>query len=96
MFLWNTIEFLRNGTAYRDSMLCFRCYFEFDVQDIETFRVMFSMYCTSNFRGLAFSVIDVCDRVHNRKKKKKKRERNVMGGHFSDKNNLSMDPVKEK
>ena len=42
-------------------MLCFRCYFEFDVQDIETFRVMFSMYCTSNFRGLAFSVIDVCD-----------------------------------
>ena len=34
--------------------------------------------------------------VHNSRKMRKKKERNVMGGHFSDKNNLSMDPVKEK
>ena len=33
-----------------------------NVQYVETFGLMFSMYCISKIRHNAFSVIDVCDR----------------------------------
>ena len=50
-----------NATAFSFSTLGIRCNFDFDVHDIEKFGLMFSMYCTSKFRRIAFSVIEVCD-----------------------------------
>ena len=50
-----------------NSTLSFRHYFFLDVQYVEKFGLMFSMYCISKIRRNAFSVKDVCDRIKGQK-----------------------------
>ena len=53
---------IENDTAFLFSMLSFWCHFFLDLQYIEFFCVMYSVYCKSNFLRIAFSVISAYDR----------------------------------
>ena len=56
---------IENDTAFLFSMLSFLCHFFLDLQYIELFCVMYSVYCKSNFLRIAFSVITAYDQIIN-------------------------------